>query len=131
MQSRGREPRASSTLRIVVPAAITRGGSLEQRIRDEQRPAVYDEVLSQLATKVDAAHRRLVEDGDVLPERLPNNRALTGEELDELTWRVYCLITALRLSFVRCHPTVLLMAAMWWGSEQPRWWEWFCQAHWP
>lgn len=117
-------------LRVVGHETPTGPGALEQRVR-LNRPAVYDGVMRELSRRVDAAHRRMLRDRDVLPDCLPSVRPLRGDELDELTWRVYCLITAMRLSFVRCHPSVVLMAAEWWESDEPSMWEWFCEAHWP
>lgn len=122
-------PGTISALRVMPRQPANRPGLLEQRVK-LNRPAIYDSVMRRLAYRVDAAHRKLIRDGDVLPQRLPPDRALKPDELDELTWRVYCLSTAMRLSFVRCHPSVVLMAAEWWGSEEPSMWEWFCQAHW-
>ncbi len=116
------------------PLSLVPAAPRQSTLRDclqLNRPALYEEVMRQLAVRVDAAHRRLVRDRDVLPELLPEDRRLTAGELDELTWRVYCLSTAMRLSLVRCHPTVVLLAAEWWGAQDQSGWEWFCQAHWP
>jgi hypothetical protein len=87
--------------------------------------------MDALAERVDAAHQRLLRDGDVLPDRLPDDRALSSEELDELTWRVYCLSRVTRQSLVRCNPALVVAAAHWWGDADPRWWERFCEVTWP
>lgn len=115
---------------LTLVAAPSASSTLRERVQ-LNRSALYDEVMRQLAVRVDAAHQRMLRDRDVLPPQLPEDRRLAPEELDELTWRVYCLSTAMRLSLVRCHPSVVLMAAEWWGSDEPAMWEWFCQAHWP
>lgn len=85
-----------------------------------------------LGDRVRAAHELMVELGDVLPERMPRNRPLSPEEVDELAWRVYCLTNAMRLSFVRCHPTVVRLAGEWWSAEPEtaQAYEAFCMAHW-
>ena len=96
------------------------------------RPLVYERIMGVLGDRVRAAHQLMIELGDVLPERMPRDRPLSAEEVDELAWRVYCLTNAMRLSFVRCHPTVVRLAAEWWsaGPETAQAYEAFCMAHW-
>lgn len=115
--------RGSSSLRVVSPPR----GALERSFLD--RPLVYEKVMRMLGDRIVAAHQFLRDSGDVLTGRLPADRPLQPTEVEELAWRVYALTIALRLSFVRCHPSVVLLAGEWWHSDHPEAWEWFCQAH--
>lgn len=130
MEPRETKRVGGAALRVVATSGRAQPRTLEQRVQLD-RPAIYDGVMEALSERVDAAHRRLLRDRDVLPACLPSDRALKAEELEELTWRVFCLSTAMSYPLVRCHPSMILLAAMWWESDEPSWWEWFCEAHWP
>lgn len=93
------------------------------------RSLAYERVIREVGRRVDRVHKVLRKRGEVLPASLPTGRDLTPEEVEELAWRVYTLACVTRSSLVRCHPALVMMAAEWVSSTEPKVWEAFCELH--
>ena len=106
---------------------VVAAASPEGRLVREPRSVAYERVVREVGRRVDQVHRVLRGRGDVLPQSLPAGRNLTAQEIEELAWRVYTLACVTRTSLARCHPALVLMAAEWLSSTEPRVWEAFCE----
>lgn len=117
-------PTSAAALSVVPPGPEELGPQLT--FGPLPKSVVYERVLQELAIRITAVHEALMRRGDVL-RFLPEDRSLTEEEAGDLAWRVYTLACAIGASLVRCPPHLVLLAAEWRASPQPRAWEALCE----
>lgn len=87
---------------------------------------VYERVIGELGRRIAFVIEEMRKEPGPLPQAMPRGE-LADELLEELAWRVYLLSRVTHTPLVRCHPTLVLIAAEWLASPEPEIWEWWVE----